>query len=205
MSGYVNLGDCAVLLSAWILGPGLGCAAAGVGSMMADLLGYPLYAPGTLVVKGLMALAAGVLFRCLRREGHVLPGLLASGVVGEAIMVVGYFLYEAGPVPVGLGLGALANVPLQPGAGGLWPALRRCGLSGPLPLPRPGTALRLKRDTCAVSPFCGNGLAAFCVLWGRWAAWSLPPARSGGWVPMKNLRESRESVCFSVAFYGKLV
>ena len=29
MSGYVNLGDCAVLLSAWILGPGLGCAAAG--------------------------------------------------------------------------------------------------------------------------------------------------------------------------------
>ena len=61
MSGYVNLGDCAVLLSAWILGPGLGCAAAGIGSMLADLLGYPLYAPGTLVVKGLMALAAGTL------------------------------------------------------------------------------------------------------------------------------------------------
>ena len=118
MSGYVNLGDCAVLLSAWILGPGLGCAAAGMGSMMADLLGYPLYAPGTLVVKGLMALAAGVLFRCLRREGHVLPGLLASGVVGEAIMVVGYFLYEAGPVPVGLGLGALANVPFNLVQGG---------------------------------------------------------------------------------------
>ena len=37
MSGYVNLGDCAVLLSAWILGPGLGCAAAGIGSMLADL------------------------------------------------------------------------------------------------------------------------------------------------------------------------
>ena len=67
MSGYVNLGDCAVLLSAWILGPGLGCAAAGIGSMLADLLGYPLYAPGTLVVKGLMALAAGLLFRRLRR------------------------------------------------------------------------------------------------------------------------------------------
>ena len=93
MSGYVNLGDCAVLLSAWILGPGLGCAAAGIGSMLADLLGYPLYAPGTLVVKGLMALAAGLLFRRLR--------------------VAGYFLYEAAPVPVGLGLGALANVPFN--------------------------------------------------------------------------------------------
>ncbi len=45
MSGYVNLGDCAVL-SAWILGPGLGCAAAGIGSMLADLLGYPRYVPG---------------------------------------------------------------------------------------------------------------------------------------------------------------
>ncbi len=71
MSGYVNLGDCAVLLSAWILGPGLGCAAAGIGSMLADLLGYPLYAPGTLVVKGLMALAAGLLFRRLRRGGEL--------------------------------------------------------------------------------------------------------------------------------------
>ena len=59
MGGYVNLGDCAVLLSAWVLGPVYGGAAAGLGSMLADLLGYPLYAPGTLVVKGLMALAAG--------------------------------------------------------------------------------------------------------------------------------------------------
>ena len=115
MSGYVNLGDCAVLLSAWILGPGLGCAAAGIGSMLADLLGYPLYAPGTLVVKGLMALAAGLLFRRLRRgeSSHALPALLASGVVGEAVMAAGYFLYEAAPIPVGLGLGALANVPFN--------------------------------------------------------------------------------------------
>lgn len=115
MSGYVNLGDCAVLLSAWILGPGLGCAAAGIGSMLADLLGYPLYAPGTLVVKGLMALAAGLLFRRLRRgeSSHALPALLASGAAGEAVMVAGYFLYEVAPVPVGLGLGALANVPFN--------------------------------------------------------------------------------------------
>lgn len=114
MSGYVNLGDCAVLLSAWILGPGLGCAAAGIGSMLADLLGYPLYAPGTLVVKGLMALAAGLLFRRLRRgELPRPPALLASGAVGEVVMVAGYFLYEAAPVPVGLGLGALANVPFN--------------------------------------------------------------------------------------------
>ena len=115
MSGYVNLGDCAVLLSAWILGPGLGCAAAGIGSMLADLLGYPLYAPGTLVVKGLMALVAGWLFLRIKKGGlsRRLPALLASGVTGELIMILGYFIYEAAPVPVGLGLGALANVPFN--------------------------------------------------------------------------------------------
>ena len=115
MSGYVNLGDCAVLLSAWILGPGLGCVAAGIGSMLADLLGYPLYAPGTLVVKGLMALVAGWLFLRIKKGGlsRRLPALLASGVTGELIMILGYFIYEAAPVPVGLGLGALANVPFN--------------------------------------------------------------------------------------------
>ena len=50
MQGYVNLGDCAVLLSAWILGPVYGGVAAGVGSMLADLLsGYAHYAPGTFL------------------------------------------------------------------------------------------------------------------------------------------------------------
>ena len=114
MGGYVNLGDCAVLLSAWVLGPVYGGAAAGLGSMLADLLGYPLYAPGTLVVKGLMALAAGWLFAKLRSGNRSpLPALAASGLLGEAIMVGGYFLYEAAPFPVGLGLAAAANVPFN--------------------------------------------------------------------------------------------
>ena len=107
MGGYVNLGDCAVLLAAWVLGPGLGCAAAG--------LGYPLYAPGTLVIKGGMALLAGWLFRRLSKGGHTpaFPALLVSGGLAEALMVAGYFLYEAAPFPVGLGLAALANVPFN--------------------------------------------------------------------------------------------
>ena len=51
MQGYVNLGDCAVPLSAWILGPVYGGVAAGVGSMLADLLsGYAHYAPGTFLI-----------------------------------------------------------------------------------------------------------------------------------------------------------
>ena len=46
MQGYVNLGDCIVLLSGWILGPWWGAAAGGIGSMLVDLLGgYGHYAP----------------------------------------------------------------------------------------------------------------------------------------------------------------
>ncbi|MGN1083913.1 MAG: ECF transporter S component, partial [Lachnospiraceae bacterium] len=51
MQGYVNLGDCIILLSAWLLGPLYGFFAGGVGSALADLLtGYSHYAPGTLVI-----------------------------------------------------------------------------------------------------------------------------------------------------------
>lgn len=116
MGGYVNLGDCAVLLSAWVLGPVYGGAAAGVGSMLADLLGYPLYAPGTLVIKGLMAVAAALIFRTLRPDSSLsLPALTVSGVTAEIIMVGGYFLYEALDLPLfmGFGMAAAANIPFN--------------------------------------------------------------------------------------------
>lgn len=115
LGGYVNLGDCAVLLAAWVLGPVYGCAAAGVGSMLADLIGYPLYAPGTLVIKGGMALIAGWIFqRTTRREEAVSQiSLVFSGAAAEAAMVIGYFLYEALPFPLGLGVSAAINIPFN--------------------------------------------------------------------------------------------
>ena len=89
-TGYANLGDCIVLLGAYILGPAYGAAAAGIGAMLADLFaGYGIYAPATLVIKALMALAAVALFRKKRFSFTVL-GIIAA----EAVMVAGYFLYE---------------------------------------------------------------------------------------------------------------
>ena len=56
IGGYFNLGDCMVLLSAFVLGPVWGTAAGGIGSALADVIcGYFVYAPGTLVIKALMA------------------------------------------------------------------------------------------------------------------------------------------------------
>ena len=57
--GYLNLGDCIILFSAWTLWPMYGFLAAGIGSALADLFaGYAVYVHVTFVIKGAMALVA---------------------------------------------------------------------------------------------------------------------------------------------------
>ena len=69
MNGYVNLGDAIVLICGWILGPIYGAAAAGVGSMLADIFAaYPHYAPGTLLIKASVAIIAYFLFKLLKHN-----------------------------------------------------------------------------------------------------------------------------------------
>lgn len=107
MQGYVNLGDCFVLLSGWLLGSVYGAAAGGIGSMLADLIsGYAFYAPGTLVIKGAMAAVAALVLRALggQKKSYVVGGLLA-----ECWMVLGYFLYAA--LIFGEGLAAALSIP----------------------------------------------------------------------------------------------
>lgn len=115
VNGYVNLGDCVVLLCAWILGPWYGLAAAGIGSMLADVLsGYAFYAPATLILKALMALAAALI------PHGKLAGRAAGAVAAELIMGAGYWLYAAWFLHTGMAA-ALAGVPanLIQGAMGL--------------------------------------------------------------------------------------
>ena len=92
--GYVNLGDAFVLLAAFILGPLYGGVAAGLGAALADLFGYVTYAPGTLVIKALMAIIAYALYALLKKK-NVFLAELTGGVVGAIVMSCGYFIYEA--------------------------------------------------------------------------------------------------------------
>ena len=92
--GYVNLGDAFVLLAAFILGPLYGGVAAGLGAALADLFGYVTYAPGTLVIKALMAIVAYALYALLKKKNTFLAEL-TGGVVGAIVMSCGYFIYEA--------------------------------------------------------------------------------------------------------------
>lgn len=106
MNGYVNLGDGFVLLSAFLLGPLFGGAAAGVGSMLADLIsGYGIYAPATLIIKFLMAFCAGYIIN-KKNNGYT---RVLSGITAEIIMILGYFGFAC--LLLGEGLGALASIP----------------------------------------------------------------------------------------------
>ncbi len=111
MGGYVHAGDAVVLLGAFLLGPGWGAFAAGLGSALADILaGYMIYAPATLVIKAVMAITAGLLLNSmgLRRPN---PSAFIAGLVSGLVMVAGYFLY--GCFVLGLGLAAAADIPLN--------------------------------------------------------------------------------------------
>lgn len=104
--GYLNLGDCAVLLCGWLLGPVYGAVAGGIGSALADLLaGYPVYVPGTLIIKAAMALIVALApGRLGKREKQQRIGFAVHAVIAETLMVSGYWLYEA--VVIGEGFAA---------------------------------------------------------------------------------------------------
>ncbi len=95
LNGYINLGDCIVLLSGWLLSPGYGFAAAGIGSALADLLsGYASYAPATFVIKGLMAMLAYFCCKLLMKKSGNAVSRILSGALAEVFMVLGYFVFE---------------------------------------------------------------------------------------------------------------
>ena len=95
LKGYLNLGDCIVLLAGWMLSPVYGFIAAGLGSALADLFsGYVIYAPATFLIKGLMAIIAFFLFRLLCRKIGNVSSRVISGVCAEIIMILGYFVFE---------------------------------------------------------------------------------------------------------------
>lgn len=110
--GYVHLGDGLIMLAVMLLGP-LSIPAAAIGSMLADVLTYPPYAVATLIVKGLMAAVALLIYRRNSRKS-----MLPAFILSEITMVVGYFVYEIFLLGIG---GALADIPgnLIQGAAGV--------------------------------------------------------------------------------------
>lgn len=95
--GYLHPGDSLVLLSGVILGPITGGLAAAIGSALADILsGYAIYAIPTLLIKFSAAGLAGYFFRRMKHllPKHLYSSFLTAGIIGESIVIAGYFVTE---------------------------------------------------------------------------------------------------------------
>ncbi|MFQ5950630.1 MAG: ECF transporter S component, partial [Candidatus Geothermarchaeales archaeon] len=112
--GFFNIGESGVYLAALVAGPYVGSVAGGIGSMLADLfLGFPAFAPGTLVIKGAEGFVVGYLayhtgFRRLFRSNWM------AAVVSLPLAALLFFLGNAfyvGPADVEvLGVGLSTHI-----------------------------------------------------------------------------------------------
>ncbi len=103
MGGYFNVGDVMIFVAALTFSPTIGSVAGGLGSAIADIIGFPLFAVPTLIIKGLEGLIANL----ITNKKNVYRDILAVVTAGTE-MIIGYFLVEV--YLWGLG-GALAEVP----------------------------------------------------------------------------------------------
>ena len=95
LKGYLNIGDCIVLISGWILSPGYGFLAAGLGSALADLFSaYAIYSPATFIIKGAMALIVFACYKLMNKRLGKLPSQIIGAVLAELVMIFGYFVFE---------------------------------------------------------------------------------------------------------------
>ena len=117
--GYIHPGDAIVILSGVILGPVWGFLAGGIGSALSDLIGgYFIYVPITFVIKGLVALAAGLLYQKVgKNQKRRYIAVILSGVADIILVAGGYFVCEF----FIYGAGAAASIPANiiQGVGGL--------------------------------------------------------------------------------------
>lgn len=113
--GFLNVGDVFVLLAGWCLGPLYGSVAAAVGSALADVVvGFPVYAPATFLIKGMDAFVAytvwSFLKKAIRKEKFDALVRAVGAIAAECVMVVGYAVYDG--LLAGFGA-AVANTPFN--------------------------------------------------------------------------------------------
>ncbi len=115
--GYFNIGETMVYTTALLFGASIGAVAGGVGSMIADLLlGFPHYAPGTLIIKAAEGAIVGYLGNRIYKLkpganlkiGSTLAAIVAAVLVGSVGAT-----YYAGPAEASVGLPGLAQTTVE--------------------------------------------------------------------------------------------
>lgn len=104
--GYFNLGDTMIVFAGLYAGRKVGLIAGGIGSAIADLIGFPLFAPITLVVKGIEGYLCGLGHKSVKPLEYLMPA------VAVLIMVCGYFAGTALFPNLGIAV-ALTDLPVN--------------------------------------------------------------------------------------------
>lgn len=91
--GYFNLGDTFVMTAGLLYGPTVGALVGLIGPALADAVGFPQFILATAIVKSLEGGAVGLIGAPAISHSRIRPALAL--MVGIAILVAGYFIFEA--------------------------------------------------------------------------------------------------------------
>lgn len=128
--GYVNFGDAVIMTASVVIGPLGACVAGALGSALADLIGFAVYAPFTLVIKGLEGFVCGAAFKALLKGKSSYLRALVAFSTGSAVVVVGYALADMLFVLFGAtGDSAGSSTAFLAGVATLVPSLIQVGVS----------------------------------------------------------------------------
>lgn len=96
--GYFNLGDTFVMIAALLYGPFIGGLVGLIGPALSDAIGFPQFILATAIVKGLEGTVMGAIGG-RAAENASIRAVIALGV-GVAILVAGYYVFEAFVYPL---------------------------------------------------------------------------------------------------------
>jgi len=89
LAGYFNMQDAVVFIAALLFGPIVGGLSGGVGSAISDIIYYPLFAPYTLVIRGIEGWLVGRATRRTFRSDWI------ACILGGIEMLLGFLVVES--------------------------------------------------------------------------------------------------------------
>jgi len=92
-TGYFNVGDSMVYAAALLYGPLIGGLAGGIGASLADAIGYPIFMPGTFIIKFVEGIIVGYIGHKIRsKAGTKTVWKILPLVFGVALGTTTYYV-----------------------------------------------------------------------------------------------------------------
>jgi len=100
--GYFNIGEAMIFFAAFLFGRRVAAISGAIGAGIIDAIAAPQFLPATLVIKFLEGYIAGTIVMSLRDHASDWSVKTLACSLGGLVMIVGYFVYEAFVLPLGL-------------------------------------------------------------------------------------------------------